>query len=307
MNLETDLSLPRVTIVIPAYKPAHFEQCLRSAIGQTYPSVEICVSDNCPTDEIRTICARFPMVIYQRNVAIREQNVLTAMYAAKGHYVKPLFDDDLLHPFCVERMVQAAEAQPDAGFVFSASTIIDVENLRLQERRPFTGAGVVPGRDLQRMLTIGMVNVIGEFTSILIRREALWRIAPARLFWFGEHDCSLGLADAVAYCNLVQGGCAYYLDEELSYFRRDPRLESNSNAAANPNIGYCYSDGIDIIVQSHRLGVITTEELLGTEDAIARSAERDRNFAQVREAYVRYVDYVKDVKATETARGTDRG
>jgi glycosyltransferase involved in cell wall biosynthesis len=290
------MSLPQVSIVIPAYKPAHFEQCLRSAIGQTYPNIDISVSDNCPTDEIRAICERFPMVVYQRNVAIREQNVLSATYGAKGHYVKPLFDDDLLHPFCVERMVQAAEANPEIGLVFSASTVIDIDNRRLQQRRPFEGTGKLSGRELHRIVTIGMVNPVGEFSSILIRRATLWSIPPARLFWFGDHDCSLGLADAVAYCNLAAAGGAMYLDEELTYFRRDPRLMSNSNAASNSNIGYCYSDGMDMIIQVHKMGMIDTAELLATEEAVSKSAERDGNFSQVRDAYVRYTDYVRRVR-----------
>lgn len=287
------MSQPKVSIVIPAYKPGHFEQSLRSAIGQTYQNIEICVSDNCPTAAIQEICQRYPMVIYQRNTAIREQNVLTSMYAAKGHYIKPLFDDDLLHPFCVERMVRAAEQDRDVAMVFSASTVIDVDNGRLQERRPFTATGTLPGRALHHMLTVGMLNVVGELTSILIRREALWQIPPARLFWLGEHDCSLGLADVAAYCNLVATGSALYIDEELSYFRRDPRLESNSNAASNPNIGYCYADGIDMLTQSHRLGLIGKDDLLGTEDAVAAAAAQGApHFTQVRDAYARYTDYL---------------
>ena len=129
---ESPVPLPTVGIIIPSYKPDHFEQSLRSALGQTYQNIEICVSDNCPTDAIREICARYPMVIYQRNVATREQNVLTSVYGAKGHYIKPLFDDDLLHPFCVQRMVEAAEGFPDVGLVFSASSVIDIDNRRIQ-------------------------------------------------------------------------------------------------------------------------------------------------------------------------------
>jgi glycosyltransferase involved in cell wall biosynthesis len=287
------VALPTVSIIIPSYKPDHFEQSLRSALGQTYQNIEICVSDNCPTDAIREICARYPMVIYQRNVATREQNVLTSMYGAKGHYIKPLFDDDLLHPFCVQRMVAAAEGSPDVGLVFSASSVIDIDNRRVQERRPFKETGTLDGASLHRMLTVSMANFVGEFTSILIRREALWRVAPQRLFWLGDHDCSLGLADVAAYCNLVAGGQALYIDEELTYFRRDPRLTSNSNVATNPNFGYCYSDILDLLIQSHRMGIVSTEELIGTQPSLSVTAERvGPTFPQVRDAWDRYSDYL---------------
>jgi len=71
---------------------------------------------------------------------------------------------------------------------------------------------------------------------------------------------------------------------------------SNSNAASNSNIGYCYSDGMDMIIQVHKMGMIDTAELLATEEAVSKSAERDGNFSQVRDAYVRYTDYVRRVR-----------
>src|SRR5471030_3366682 len=79
------MSLPLVSIVIPSYKASHFEACLKSAIGQTYPHIEIMVSDNCPTEAIKEICARYGShVIYQRNPERGEQNVLTSLFCAKG-------------------------------------------------------------------------------------------------------------------------------------------------------------------------------------------------------------------------------
>jgi glycosyltransferase involved in cell wall biosynthesis len=299
------MALPKVSIVIPSYKVEHFEQCLRSAIGQTYLETEILVSDNCPTEDIRAICARFPQVIYQRNVATRHHNVLTSLYGAKGHFIKPLFDDDLMHPFCIERMVKAAMEADDINLVFSASQVIDVDNGRVQERRPFNSTGALSGTELHKILTVGTVNVVGEFSSILIRREALWRVAPGRLFWMGEHDFSLGLADAVAYCNLVAGGRATYVDEELTYFRRDPRLPSNSNPASNPNIGYCYADGIELMAETHRVGIIDDAELLATEERVAAMhANSSAVFPQVGAAYQRYRDYLARLRDSAAGGAT---
>src|SRR4051812_38017813 len=130
------MSFPLVSIVIPSYKAAHFEQCVRSAIGQTYPNIEIMVSDNCPTEDIKAVCARYPQVIYQRNPAKREKNVLSAFYSGKGDLIKPLFDDDILHPFCIERMVATMNMDPEVQLVFSASQVINIDNERTETRRP---------------------------------------------------------------------------------------------------------------------------------------------------------------------------
>jgi glycosyltransferase involved in cell wall biosynthesis len=291
------MSLPKVSIVIPSYKPEYFEQCLRSAIGQTYPNTEILVSDNCPTEAIRDICARFPGVIYQRNSAIREANVLAAFYSAKGELVKPLFDDDILHPFCIERMVAALQDRDDVQLVFSASQVIDAGNRRIETRRPYEASGSMTGRDLQRNVTLGMRNFIGEFTTVLFRRDTLWRIAPHALFAVGPHDCTRGLADLAAYINLSAGGSAFYVDEELSYFRRDPALASNSNPNANPNFGYCFSDYIDLLPAAHATGAVTADELVAMRGQVQSVFESLRGvFAQIPPAYERYLAYLDTLK-----------
>lgn len=291
------MSLPKVSIVIPSYKAEHFEQCLRSAIGQTYPNTEILVSDNCPTEAIAEICARFPQVIYQRNCVLREENVLSAIYSGKGVFIKPLFDDDILHPFCVERMVAAMHNRPELQLVFSASQVIDANNMRTEVRRPYQASGSLTGRDLQRVCVMGLQNLVGEFSTIMFRRSKLWEIGWHRLFQVGRHDCTRGLADLAAYFNLTEGGEAFYIDEELSYFRQDQRLQSNSNYFANPNFGYCFSDYIDLLPASYELGVITREELLGTEERVAATYARLREvFPQMPEAFARYQAFLAPLK-----------
>ena len=234
------------------------------------------------------------MVIYQRNTAIREQNVLSSMYGAKGDFVKPLFDDDLLHPFCVERMVASVQDRPDATLIFSASQVIDSANRRIETRRPYEASGSMTGLEMQRSMTLGMRNFVGELTSIMFRRTKLWEIAPAQLFAVGPHDCRLGLADVAAYINLTAGASAFYVDEELTYFRRDPALPSNSNPAANPNFGYCFSDYIDLLWAGHATGGISTDELLATQEQAHGVYLKLRGvFGQITPSYERYQQYLQ--------------
>ncbi|TFW31091.1 glycosyltransferase family 2 protein [Duganella callida] len=287
------MSLPLVSIVIPSYKASHFEQCLKSAVGQTYSRLEILVSDNCPTEDIKDICARYPQVIYQRNTAIRDKNVLSSFYSGKGDYIKPLFDDDILHPFCVERMVAAMAMDPATQLVFSASQVINVDNERTETRRPYEASGSMAGRDMQRSMVLGMRNFVGEFSSIMFRRERLWEVGPKRLFHYGSQDCTFGLADVAAYINLAGDDKVFYIDEELSYFRHDRRLESNSNPNANPNFGYCFSDYIDLLVESHIAGVVSAEEtvaLRGTVDDVA--ARLAGVFPMVGTSHQRYLGHI---------------
>jgi glycosyltransferase involved in cell wall biosynthesis len=113
------MPLPKVSIVIPSYEPEYFEQCLRSAIGQTDPDIDILVGDNCPTEEIREIRVRYPMTVYRRNTATRAQNVHSAMYGAMDDFIKPL--------------------------IFPTSQVIDAANRRLEARRPYETSGSMTG------------------------------------------------------------------------------------------------------------------------------------------------------------------
>jgi glycosyltransferase involved in cell wall biosynthesis len=292
------MSLPKVSVVIPSYKPGHFEQCLRSALGQTYPNIEVLVSDNCPSEAIRDACARYPGVIYQRSSAIREANVLSSFYSGKGELIKPLFDDDILHPFCIERMVAVMNMNPATQMVFSASQVINSDNERTETRRPYQASGSMPGLDMHRSMALGMRNFVGEFSSIMFRRDKLWSIGWKDLFRIGSHDFTLGLADVAAYCNLVKGGDVFYIDEELSYFRRDQRLQSNSNPASNPNFGNCFSDYIDLLVVSHQEGLVSRAELLGLEAQVDSVYQRLGGvFEQVGRSRLRYLDYVAALPA----------
>ncbi len=287
------MALPKVSIVIPSYKAGHFEQCLKSAIGQTYPHTEILVSDNCPTEDIRDICARYPQAIYQRNSVVRDKNVISAFYSGKGALIKPLFDDDILHPFCVERMVAVMVQRPDVELVFSSSQVINADNERTELRRPYEASGALLGRDMHRSMALGMRNFVGEFTSIMFRREKLWDIGWKRLFMIGQHDFTFGLADVAAYCNLAAGASVFYIDEELSYFRRDQRVLSNSNPNSNPDFGNCFSDYLDLLIVSHQDGVISTEEILGMREAVAGVAiQLSGVFDQIVRANQRYLKYI---------------
>lgn len=286
------MSYPKVSIVIPSYKPQHFEMCLRSAVGQSYLNIEILVSDNCPTEEIRDICARYAHngVIYQRSSVYREQNVNAALAGAKGEFIKPLFDDDLLHPFCIERMVAAMQPRPEVQMVFSASQVINSDNERIETRRPYEASGTLSGLDVHRRVTLGMENFIGEFTTVMFRRQTMWDVGLHQLYKMGDHDFLTGLADLIAYLNLTRDGSMFYIDEELTYFRKDPRLQSNSNPTSNPFFGNCFSDYIDLLRVSLDAQIISSDEYRSMHPQVDAVFLRLNNlFPQVGEARERYL------------------
>ncbi|HEY5799755.1 MAG TPA: glycosyltransferase family 2 protein, partial [Burkholderiaceae bacterium] len=120
----------------------------------------------------------------------------------------------------------------------------------------------------------------------------LEELGPQGLFIIGQHDFTIGLSDLALYCNVTRTGSVFYIDQELSYFRCDPRLQSNSNVAANPDFGYCFSDYFDHSIEAHRTGVITAGELLAITPKMTRTArDYGRYFKQMAPAEQRFLSY----------------
>jgi len=105
--------------------------------------------------------------------------------AASGKYIKFLFQDDVLHPNCLEEMVKVAESDERIGFVFSPRELLvepsieDDENTRwlLQHQNLSAAFGNLetnqPGWFLLRSseLLQHPLNKIGEPTTVLVRTD----------------------------------------------------------------------------------------------------------------------------------------
>lgn len=140
---------------------------------------------------------------------------------ASGEYVKFLHDDDLLHPNCVERLVQVMESESDVAFVSSRRLLIDVEGKQLPDILatvyPFPSDVVIDGHDLISFLADYTINFIGEPSCILCRREDVLA--------FGEKLMDLNgkninwVADLALYVRLLRAGNLIMLAEPLTSFQ----------------------------------------------------------------------------------------
>lgn len=236
-----------VSICIPSYKPEYFELCLASAIAQTYPNTEIIVSDQCPTEGIRQICDKFPgKVKYSRNPESGAQNnILRLIDLAQGHYIKYLLDDDILHPFCVQHLVEALETTADQNtkLSFSPRDLIDpnnkfLEHINLLEVKDtiqvFDGSRVIQG------MVVLLSNFVGEMTTTLFRKEDCYDAQRRNvIFDFGGQRYH-GLGDVSAWLHMASKGNVAVHPATLSYFRQ--HAQANSNPAMNPGFIYAITD-----------------------------------------------------------------
>jgi glycosyltransferase involved in cell wall biosynthesis len=141
--------LPLVTIGISTYNRAgsYLPQALASALEQTYPNLEVVVSDNCSTDETAEVLgnlsdARLRCFRQERNIGANA-NFNFCLEQARGRYFLLLHDDDLIDPDFVWTCVAAARGAGEVGVVRTGTRVIDHEN-RVRSINPNRCAGLSP-------------------------------------------------------------------------------------------------------------------------------------------------------------------
>ncbi|MCG4453711.1 glycosyltransferase [Pseudomonas sp. MMS21-TM103] len=220
---------PLVSIVIPTFKPRHFEAALLSALAQSYQPLEILISDDCPDDGIQQIVERHRRHSRHPIRVIRNQpglgglmNYTQCVVEAKGEFVKFLNDDDILLNDCVERMVEVLSANPEVSLVTSRRLLIDESGLPLADVPatccPFDQDGILHGGDLIAYLADSPMNFIGEPSTVMFRRAHLAEIKPNVCCLDGQTVRAIN--DLAMYVNVLRHGHLAYLCEPLSCFRK---------------------------------------------------------------------------------------
>lgn len=219
---------PLVSIVIPAYKPQFFRESLLSAVNQTYRNIEILVLDDSPSDFIEDIAQEFARddarVTYIRNTpALGEPaNLSKAISLARGEFIKPLYDDDILFPGATSALLSLFRSLPDARLAAGRRVFIDASSKVLDIQPEVTPLYEKSGRlygpkVIQEIATAG-INHIGEPTVVMFRRQdALAINEPNVMSLFGE-TC-FGLGDLATFAHLLSMGDLAYTTETISQFR----------------------------------------------------------------------------------------
>ncbi len=118
--MEKTATKPLVSICIPAFnREASIVRALESALHQTYPNIEVIVSDNASTDctgnIVRAYAARDSRIKYFRNEKNigSGRNFLKCFEYASGEFVQGLGDDDWLSGNRIEEGVKQFSERPD--------------------------------------------------------------------------------------------------------------------------------------------------------------------------------------------------
>lgn len=240
---------PLVSICIPTYNgEAFIEEAIKSAIAQTYPNIELIVSDDGSTDRTIAIAQTFQSqtsadfrIILHRNYGL-SQNWNFCIEQAKGEYIKFLFQDDLLAPECIEKMVALAQKNPEIGMVFSPRgiTIAEDESHPILRRasqsikdlhKSWSNLkSIQPGKELlaDTNCLSNPINKIGEPSTVLIAARVFAEI--------GLFDSGLSqYVDLDMWWRIMGNYHIGFVDETLSSLRIHPEQQTWKNFAAGEN------------------------------------------------------------------------
>ncbi len=303
-----------VSILIPAYKPRFFRECLTSALAQTWREREIIVSDDCPTRDIRNICTEYgDHVRYLRNPSpgpLGHNNIRHLCGVARGAYLKFLFDDDILHPFCVQYLVEALEAESPRGatLVFSPRVKIDSDNHPVERIDAFAGRSgrLLPGSEIIRRMATTILNPIGEFTTVLFRRKDIFDRSGDLQIMSVEGVHWRGLSDVALFVDLCSRGPAVVIEDVMSYFR--VHALSNSDPASNPEWFHAVADWKLVLDYAIRRGILSQDETAaGYENLIQLLSDQQAYVPALRDQFAEELRRVRhDVETADLKRRSRR-
>ncbi|AUC77996.1 glycosyltransferase family 2 protein [Nonlabens sp. MB-3u-79] len=243
------MNQPLVSICIPTYNGAAFlQEALDSVLTQDYNNIEVIISDDNSQDDTLIILKAFkkrcqsPVTIMNHKPSGIGANWNNCVENSQGTFIKFLFQDDLLHPTCVSKMVALANKDNDIVLVTSDRNIIydDNKESHLHWVQSFGNLisywsvvtvkdqSVVKGKILlgDENLLSEPHNKIGEPPTTLIRKSVFKKV--------GLFDQELKQAlDIEFWYRAMKAGKVGFLTEKLISFR----LHDNQATMVNQKAG----------------------------------------------------------------------
>jgi len=224
---------------------AFVAQALDSVLAQTHGNFELLVVDDASTDRTLDVVslsrdARIAVHRHRKRLGLAA-NWNRCLELARGEYVKLFFQDDLLAPEALERLVVSLEAEPEACLSFGRRTFVSSGSGAVKAPGPIYSdvlevfyarpGKTVRGIDLVREALAGerdlTTNVVGEPSFVLMRREAALRASPfdTRLRQLCDWDFWLRISRGSPMCRV---------DACVGTFRLHARSATSLNHAQGP-------------------------------------------------------------------------
>ena len=239
--MQANISEPLVSICIPTLNGGSWlQECLFSALGQTYKRIEILVVDDGSTDNtielVRSLRdERVRVVVNERRQGLAG-NWNECARLAQGEYIKFLFQDDVLYPECVDRMVSLIVSHPGMGLVFAPRDLVVDDDAPVEMARELVKNYSDPHLRFRNLQTVNdglslfvqhharnfQGCCVAEPPSTLVRREVFRRLG---LFNTRMHQT----CDIEMWLRIMFFYDLGFVDEKLLFFRVHGKSASSVN------------------------------------------------------------------------------
>lgn len=137
-------NLPLVSVTVIAYKSADtIIETLNSIYNQTYPHIELIVSDDCSPDNTVEVCHQWieehkdrfvhtELITVDHNTGV-SANCNRADDACNGEWIKDVAGDDILLADCIETCVNYITNNPDTIYLWGRCKAFGIDERRCKE------------------------------------------------------------------------------------------------------------------------------------------------------------------------------
>jgi len=197
MRYEKDL----VSICLPVYNGEHYlDGAIESALSQSHQNLELLIFDDFSSDHSLKIIERYAAqdnrIHYWRTA--RRQGLFETfnqcMGQARGEYIKPFTQDDILRSTALAKCVAKLEAEPTVALVSVGYEVMDARSNILKglgksaEADTFEPNSLILASEVLNQCLFPLHNHIGEISSIMFRAEHQGTGFDTRLHQFADID-----------------------------------------------------------------------------------------------------------------------
>lgn len=222
---------PCISVCVPTYNGAKYlRECLDSVLAQSFTDFELLIVDDHSSDETISIAQEYATSDFRIRVNQNQQNLglvgnwNRCVELAQGEWIKFVFQDDLITPTCLERMLAASKPETaiiccKRDYIFESSVTEETQQTyrdfaaSASMSKTFPNLTEISASDyckatLEQITT----NFVGEPTSVLLHRSVF------RLF--GNFNPYLVMACDIEFWTRVAVHTGIiYVPETLAKFR----------------------------------------------------------------------------------------
>lgn len=255
---------PKVSICLPVFNgAAYLGEAIESALKQTFTNFELLIIDDGSTDSsveiARHYAARDPRIIVSTNSKRLGlfANYNACLVKARGVYIKPFAQDDLIEPNSIARMVEVLDKYPEVTLVSGGKSLIDQSGKETKRIIQLAQDTTIPGKEVIIAHLILLGNWVGEPSVVMFR---------ARDIGLGFDHSYYHYGDIEYWFRILEKGQLFYISDVLCQFR------SHSASTTTKNLLGLYF-AIDIFRLGERYKHLLSELGESTEHFFKRAVE----------------------------------